>query len=92
MFGPTDAAFAALPKALVDKLMKDKDLLKSVLLFHVLGGKVFSSQLMNDQTAPTLDNNIKLRINIYGQVSYSSLVKRIPFFFFIFKRLFLTFL
>ncbi|XP_071138666.1 transforming growth factor-beta-induced protein ig-h3-like [Mytilus edulis] len=66
VFGPTDAAFAALPPAVLNKLMNDKQLLKSVLLFHVLSGKVYSSQLTNDMTATTL-NGAKARINIYGQ-------------------------
>ncbi|XP_071138677.1 transforming growth factor-beta-induced protein ig-h3-like [Mytilus edulis] len=66
VFGPTDAAFAALPPAVLNKLMNDKKLLESVLLFHVLSGKVYSSQLTNDMTAATL-NGAKVRVNIYGQ-------------------------
>lgn len=42
VFAPTDAAFAKLPKAEVDALLKDKEKLKGILLFHVLPGS-FSS-------------------------------------------------
>ena len=38
VFAPTDAAFAKLPKAEVDALLKDKEKLKGILLFHVLQG------------------------------------------------------
>ena len=40
VFAPTDAAFAKLPKAQVDALLKDKEKLKGILLFHVLPGNV----------------------------------------------------
>ena len=40
VFAPTDAAFAKVPKATLAKLGKDKALLKSVLLYHVVKGNV----------------------------------------------------
>ena len=43
VFAPTDAAFAKLPKAEVDALLKDKEKLKGILLFHVLPGSLSSS-------------------------------------------------
>jgi uncharacterized surface protein with fasciclin (FAS1) repeats len=46
VFAPTDAAFAKLPKGELDTLLKDKEKLKGVLLFHVLPGSV-SSQAVN---------------------------------------------
>merc|ERR1712076_93557 len=69
VFGPTDAAFAKLPKAILDKLMADKKLLADVLLYHVVSGKVYSSQLTNEMTAPGLlkveNKDIDIRFNIY---------------------------
>jgi len=65
VFGPTDDAFAKLPKAVLDKLMKDKDLLKNVLLYHVVSGDVYSSQLKNEMLAPSLFTGKDIRINIY---------------------------
>ena len=46
VFAPTDAAFAKVPKATLNKLAKDKKLLKSVLLYHVVSGKVPASTVV----------------------------------------------
>ncbi len=40
VFAPTDAAFAKLPKKLVDQLLSNPDLLKKVLTYHVVSGEV----------------------------------------------------
>lgn len=71
IFAPTNAAFAALDPMLVDDLMADPELLKSVLLYHVVPGHVFSSDLSNDLVVETAQGS-SLRVNIYnnhGQVS-----------------------
>jgi uncharacterized surface protein with fasciclin (FAS1) repeats len=40
VFAPTDAAFAKLPRNQVESLLKDKEKLKGILLFHVLPGSL----------------------------------------------------
>lgn len=40
VFAPTDEAFAKLPEGALEGLLKDKEALKSVLLYHVVKGKV----------------------------------------------------
>jgi len=40
VFAPTDAAFAKLPREETERLLKDKEKLKGVLLFHVVPGKL----------------------------------------------------
>jgi uncharacterized surface protein with fasciclin (FAS1) repeats len=45
VFAPTDEAFAKIPKADLEALLKDKAKLKSVLTYHVVSGKVMSSDL-----------------------------------------------
>ena len=47
VFAPTDAAFAALPAGTVEDLLKpeNKDQLVAVLTYHVVPGKVMSSDL-----------------------------------------------
>ena len=45
VFAPTDAAFAKIPKADLDALLKDKAKLSAVLLAHVVPGKVMSSDV-----------------------------------------------
>lgn len=46
IFAPTDEAFAKLPKEQLDALLQDKEQLRSVLLYHVVPGKVNSSAAM----------------------------------------------
>lgn len=45
VFAPTDEAFAKIPKADLDALLKDKTKLKAVLTYHVVPGKVMSTDL-----------------------------------------------
>jgi uncharacterized surface protein with fasciclin (FAS1) repeats len=47
VFAPTDDAFAKLPPGTVDSLLlpKNKAKLKAILLYHVVAGKVLSSDL-----------------------------------------------
>ena len=45
VFAPTDKAFAKIPKADLDALLKDKAKLKAVLTYHVVPGKVMSKDL-----------------------------------------------
>jgi uncharacterized surface protein with fasciclin (FAS1) repeats len=47
VFAPTDAAFAKLPAGTVDSLLKpeNKKKLQSILLYHVVAGKVLSTDL-----------------------------------------------
>ncbi|MCL4779536.1 MAG: fasciclin domain-containing protein [Gammaproteobacteria bacterium] len=56
VFAPTDAAFAALPAGTLDNLLKpeNKEQLKSILLYHVVPGKVMSGDLKGTVNAATL--------------------------------------
>lgn len=45
VFAPTDAAFAKIPKAKLDALLKDKAALTKVLTYHVVPGKVMAADL-----------------------------------------------
>ena len=56
VFAPTDAAFAALPEGTVETLLKpeNKDQLVAILTYHVVPGKVMSSDLSDDMTATTV--------------------------------------
>src|SRR5574342_975743 len=42
VFAPTDEAFAKIPKADLDALLKDKAKLAAVLSYHVVAGKVMA--------------------------------------------------
>ncbi len=45
VFAPTDAAFAKVPKADLDALLKDKAKLTAVLTYHVVAGKVMAADV-----------------------------------------------
>jgi len=64
VFAPTNKAFAALPQAIVDAVSADTELLKSVLLYHVVPGNIMSSQAANDLTLDTAQGT-SLRVNVY---------------------------
>lgn len=56
VFAPTDKAFAALPAGTVEDLLKpeNKDKLTAILTYHVVPGKVMSTDLTNGMKAATV--------------------------------------
>ena len=56
VFAPTDAAFAALPAGTVENLLKpeNKDQLVAILTYHVVPGKVMSTDLSEGLKAATV--------------------------------------
>ena len=56
VFAPTDAAFAALPEGTVESLLlpENKDQLVSILTYHVVAGKVMSTDLSEGLEAETV--------------------------------------
>ena len=56
VFAPTDEAFAALPAGTVENLLKpeNKDMLTAILTYHVVPGKVMSTDLQDDMEAATV--------------------------------------
>ena len=56
VFAPVNDAFAALPQGTVDSLLQpaNRDQLTSVLTYHVVSGKVSSSQVVKMTSAKTL--------------------------------------
>lgn len=77
VFAPTDEAFAKLPKSQVDALLKDKEALRRVLLYHVVQGKVMASDVVKLRTAKTLQGqNINIRVrNNTVQINDAKVVK-----------------
>lgn len=55
VFAPTDAAFAKLPKAQLDALLKDKAALTKVLTYHVVAGEVKAAEVMSLSSAVTVE-------------------------------------
>ncbi len=67
VFAPTDAAFAALPAGTVDDLLKpeNKAKLASILTYHVVSGKVTSSEVVKLSEADSVGGP-KLKITTEG--------------------------
>lgn len=55
VFAPTDAAFAKLPAATVEGLLKDKARLTSILSYHVVPGKVMADDVVKLDGAKTVN-------------------------------------
>ena len=58
VFAPTDAAFAALPAGLLDKLLlpENKDVLVAILTYHVVAGMVMSADIVAGDV-PTVEGS-----------------------------------
>ncbi len=67
VFAPTDAAFAALPAGTVEDLLKpeNKDKLTAILTYHVVPGKVMSTDLTEGMKAATV-NGKEVTITLEG--------------------------
>ena len=59
VFAPTDEAFAALPEGTVEELLKPEniDQLTAILTYHVVPGKVMSTDLSNGMEAATVEGS-----------------------------------
>lgn len=56
VFAPTDAAFAKLPAAVIEDLLKpeNKVKLQGILTYHVIAGKVLATDVVNLKVAKTV--------------------------------------
>lgn len=65
VFAPTDEAFAALPAGTVENLLKpeNKDQLTAILTYHVVPGKVMSTDLSDGMMAGTVQGG-ELKVDL----------------------------
>jgi uncharacterized surface protein with fasciclin (FAS1) repeats len=68
VFAPTDEAFAKIPKADLDALLKDKAKLQAVLTYHVVSGKVMAADILKNasskvKTVQGSDLNVSVSVN-----------------------------
>ena len=68
VFAPTDDAFAALPEGTVEGLLADPDALAAILTYHVVAGKVMSTDLSDGMMAATV-NGAEITIGTEGGVT-----------------------
>ncbi|MFN5953089.1 MAG: fasciclin domain-containing protein [Dolichospermum sp.] len=68
IFAPTDAAFAKLPQDAVRDLLKpeNKQILRQVLTYHVVSGKVLSSDLKSGDLKSLQGDPISIKVNSNG--------------------------
>lgn len=67
LFAPTNAAFAKIPKADLDALLKDKAKLTSVLTYHVVAGKVMAMDVKPGMVKSVEGTSFKVTES-YGKV------------------------
>ena len=67
VFAPTDEAFAALPEGTVEGLLADPEALAAVLTYHVIAGKVMSTDMTDGMMAATV-NGAEVTIGTMGGV------------------------
>ncbi len=65
VFAPTDEAFAKIPKADLDALLKDKKALSAVLTYHVVAGNVMAADVVKLKNAKTVEGS-SVKINVTG--------------------------
>lgn len=63
VFAPTDEAFAKLPKETLAGLLKDKEALKKVLLYHVVSGEIMAKGVVKLKDAKTVEgSNVNIQV------------------------------
>ena len=65
VFAPTDAAFRKVPKATLNKLLRNRAQLRRVLLYHVVAGDVRAAQVVQLRRVKTLAGP-SVRIQVRG--------------------------
>ena len=76
VFAPTDEAFAKIPKADLDALIKDKTKLTQVLTYHVVAGKVMAADVMKLKEAKTVEGQmVQINTSKGVQVNDAKVVK-----------------
>ena len=69
VFAPTNAAFAKVPKKTLDTLLADKSLLRKVLLYHVLPGRVPASKVTSTDSAKTAEG-ARVEFSVRGKSAF----------------------
>ncbi|HKO37157.1 MAG TPA: fasciclin domain-containing protein [Solirubrobacterales bacterium] len=69
VFAPTNAAFAKVPKKTLNELASNKAMLKKVLLYHVLPGKLPASKVLKMKSAETAEGS-KVTFSVRGKNAF----------------------
>ena len=68
VFAPTDEAFAKLPAGTLEALLKDTAKLKSILLYHVVSGKVMAKDVVRLKSAKSAQGSMIRISTVKGSV------------------------
>jgi uncharacterized surface protein with fasciclin (FAS1) repeats len=74
VFAPTDAAFAKVPRTTLNALLHNRAKLRSVLLYHVVPGKVTAADVIKLSSAKTV-NGKPVRIRVAGSQVFVNTAK-----------------
>jgi uncharacterized surface protein with fasciclin (FAS1) repeats len=69
VFAPTDEAFARIPRAKLEALLRDKKALTAVLTYHVVPGKVMAADVVKLNSAKTAQGKALKIVTNEGKVT-----------------------
>jgi uncharacterized surface protein with fasciclin (FAS1) repeats len=69
VFAPTNAAFDKVPKKTLNTLLENRQLLRRVLLYHVVAGRVPAKQVIKRKQAKTL-TGARVAFTVKGKQAY----------------------
>ncbi|HEX6154014.1 MAG TPA: fasciclin domain-containing protein [Solirubrobacterales bacterium] len=69
VFAPTNAAFTKVPKKTLNELASNKAMLRKVLLYHVLPGKVPAAKVLKTKSAKTAEGS-KVTFSVRGKTAF----------------------
>ncbi len=75
VFAPTDEAFAKIPKADLDALLKDKAKLTAVLTYHVVAGKVMAADVKAGKVKTVQGSELTVSTSMGVSVDNAKVVK-----------------
>ena len=77
VFAPNDAAFAALPEGLLEKLLLPENIavLTSILTYHVVGAKVLSTEVVAGDAASVEGSNLALTTDMGVMVNDATVIQ-----------------
>jgi uncharacterized surface protein with fasciclin (FAS1) repeats len=76
VFAPTDEAFAKLPAGTIENLLRNIPMLKSVLTYHVVAGKMMAADVVKQKSLATVQGqNISVDIRDGVKVNDAKVIK-----------------
>ena len=75
VFAPTDEAFAKIPKADLEALLKDKAKLTSILTYHVVSGKVMAADVKSGKVKTFQGSELTVSTSMGVMVDNAKVIK-----------------